>query len=129
MTDMAWRGVGFDEFARMMRRERVDKMTMEVSRLEEEIDEADAVAGESAGGGAAGKESVRGGRCPLWGQNDPKKALEQSVVSWENDAEVARCPYCQQDFSAIFVSDGIIAGHVGKLSVGIRQRDARQCSR
>jgi rabenosyn-5 len=34
-----------------------------------------------------------------WGQNDPRKALEQSVVSWQDDADVARCPYCQQDFS------------------------------
>lgn len=34
-----------------------------------------------------------------WGHNDPRKALEQSVVSWQNDAEVQRCPYCQQDFT------------------------------
>ncbi|KIX04146.1 uncharacterized protein Z518_07700 [Rhinocladiella mackenziei CBS 650.93] len=34
-----------------------------------------------------------------WGQNDPRKALEQSIVSWQNDAEVQRCPYCQQDFT------------------------------
>jgi hypothetical protein len=32
-------------------------------------------------------------------QNDPRKALEQSIVSWQNDAEVQRCPYCQQDFT------------------------------
>lgn len=34
-----------------------------------------------------------------WGQNDPRKTLEQSIVSWQQDAEVARCPYCQQDFT------------------------------
>ncbi|KAK7887370.1 carboxypeptidase Y-deficient [Exophiala xenobiotica] len=34
-----------------------------------------------------------------WGQNDPRKALEQSIVSWQVDAEVSRCPYCQQDFT------------------------------
>ena len=34
-----------------------------------------------------------------WGQTDPRKTLEQSIVSWQNDADVPRCPYCQQDFS------------------------------
>lgn len=28
------------------------------------------------------------------------KVLEQSVVTWQEDATVARCPYCQQDFTA-----------------------------
>lgn len=34
-----------------------------------------------------------------WGQNDPRKVLEQTIVAWQDDAEVPRCPYCQQDFS------------------------------
>lgn len=34
-----------------------------------------------------------------WVQTDPRKALEQSIVAWQNDAEVPRCPYCQQDFT------------------------------
>lgn len=34
-----------------------------------------------------------------WVQNDPRKALEQSIVAWQNDAEVQRCPYCQQEFT------------------------------
>lgn len=34
-----------------------------------------------------------------WGQNDPRKNLEQSIVTWQNDTDVARCPYCQQDFT------------------------------
>ncbi|KIV98040.1 hypothetical protein, variant [Exophiala mesophila] len=34
-----------------------------------------------------------------WGQNDPRKALEQTIVAWQNDVDVPRCPYCQQDFS------------------------------
>ncbi|KIV83803.1 hypothetical protein PV11_05797 [Exophiala sideris] len=34
-----------------------------------------------------------------WGQTDPRKVLEQSIVAWQDDAEVSRCPYCQQDFS------------------------------
>lgn len=32
-------------------------------------------------------------------QNDQRKALEQTIVSWQDDASVGRCPFCQQDFS------------------------------
>lgn len=39
----------------------------------------------------------------LWsfssGRNQ-RKQLEQSVVTWEDDASVARCPFCQQEFSS-----------------------------
>ncbi|OAG34439.1 hypothetical protein AYO21_11391 [Fonsecaea monophora] len=34
-----------------------------------------------------------------WVPTDPRKALEQSIVPWQNDTDVPRCPYCQQDFS------------------------------
>ncbi|EXJ82564.1 hypothetical protein A1O3_06377 [Capronia epimyces CBS 606.96] len=34
-----------------------------------------------------------------WAQTDPRKTLEQSIVAWQSDAEVQRCPYCQQDFT------------------------------
>ncbi|KAL2413714.1 Vacuolar segregation protein PEP7 [Exophiala dermatitidis] len=34
-----------------------------------------------------------------WVPTDPRKALEQSIVAWQDDAEVQRCPYCQQDFT------------------------------
>ncbi|KAJ5234030.1 uncharacterized protein N7469_005796 [Penicillium citrinum] len=32
-------------------------------------------------------------------QSDQRKALEQTIVSWQDDATVSRCPFCQQDFS------------------------------
>lgn len=32
-------------------------------------------------------------------QSDQRKALEQTIVSWQDDASVSRCPFCQQDFS------------------------------
>ncbi len=86
-----------DEFGKM-RRERVDKMTMEVSRLEKRLTRLTQLLANPPEEVPQERVSKRWS-LPLWGQNDPKKALEQSVVSWENDAEVARCPYCQQDFS------------------------------
>lgn len=38
----------------------------------------------------------------LWSlawQGDQRKELEQTIVSWQDDASVSRCPFCQQDFS------------------------------
>lgn len=47
-------------------------------------------------------EQVQSGaskRWPLSWQQDQRKTLEQSVVGWQDDAEVTRCPFCQQEFS------------------------------
>ena len=38
----------------------------------------------------------------LWsisGARNQRKQLEQSIVTWEDDASVLRCPFCQQEFS------------------------------
>ena len=38
----------------------------------------------------------------LWsisGVRNQRKQLEQSIVTWEDDASVLRCPFCQQEFS------------------------------
>ncbi|KPI40641.1 Vacuolar segregation protein PEP7 [Cyphellophora attinorum] len=78
-----------------MRQERIDKQTMEVSRLEKRLTRLTQLMANPPE-----EVQVASKRWSLsWGQNDPRKALEQSVVSWQNDAEVARCPYCQQEFS------------------------------
>ncbi|KAL2886299.1 VAC1 protein [Ceratocystis lukuohia] len=33
-------------------------------------------------------------------QKNQRKNLEQSIVTWEDDAAVARCPFCQQEFGS-----------------------------
>ncbi|RBQ76559.1 hypothetical protein FVER14953_10411 [Fusarium verticillioides] len=41
--------------------------------------------------------------CPvtsLAGQKNPRKLIEQSVVTWEEDATVSKCPFCQQEFGS-----------------------------
>ena len=86
-----------DEFARI-RRERVDKMTMEVSRLEKRLTRLTQLLANPPEDVPQERVNKRWS-LPGWGQSDPRKALEQSVVSWQNDADVARCPYCQQDFT------------------------------
>lgn len=48
-------------------------------------------------------EQIQSGASKLWSlswQNDQRKALEQTIVSWQDDASVSRCPFCQQDFSS-----------------------------
>ena len=79
-----------------IRQERIDKQTMEVSRLEKRLTRLTQLLANPPDEVAQASNK----RWSLsWGQNDPRKALEQSVVSWQDDADVARCPYCQQDFS------------------------------
>jgi rabenosyn-5 len=79
-----------------MRQNRIDKQTMEVSRLEKRLTRLTQLLAnppEEIAQPSSKRWSLS------WGQNDPRKALEQSVVSWQDDADVPRCPYCQQDFS------------------------------
>lgn len=78
-----------------IRQARIDKQTMEVSRLEKRLTRLTQLMANPPE--VAQTTSKRWSLS--WGQNDPRKALEQSVVSWQDDAEVSRCPYCQQDFS------------------------------
>ena len=86
-----------DEFS-LLRQETVGKRTMEVSRLEKRLSRLTQLLAnppEDLPQATARKRWSLAG----WGQSDPKKLLEQTVVAWENDADVLRCPYCQQDFS------------------------------
>ncbi|MCJ1309535.1 carboxypeptidase Y-deficient [Agyrium rufum] len=82
------------EFANM-RRKVVDKTFLEVSRLEKRLTRLTQLLANSP------PEQTSGGL--LWGltasKANPRKQLEQSVVTWEDDATVIRCPFCQQEFS------------------------------
>lgn len=80
-----------------MRKETAGKQTMEVSRLEKRLSRLTQLLAnppEEVIQASNRRWSIAG-----WGQSDPRKQLEQSIVAWQDDAEVARCPYCQQDFS------------------------------
>ena len=86
-----------DTFKRI-RSEKVDKMTMEVSRLEKRLTRLTQLLANPPDDVQQERASKRWSLAG-WGQSDPRKVLEQSVVSWQNDADVLRCPYCQQDFT------------------------------
>lgn len=80
-----------------VRQDKVSKQTMEVTRLEKRLSRLTQLLANPPE--EVPQTTNKRWSLTTWGQNDPKKALEQSIVSWQNDAEVARCPYCQQDFT------------------------------
>lgn len=80
-----------------LRRQIVDKNYLEVSRLEKRLTRLTQLL---ANPPAEMPQLAASRRWSLtWSQIDPMKALEQSVVTWQEDASVPRCPYCQQDFT------------------------------
>ncbi|KFX91189.1 hypothetical protein V490_06032, partial [Pseudogymnoascus sp. VKM F-3557] len=81
-----------DAFA-ALRRQKVDKHHLEISRLEKRLSKlTQLLANPPEDVVASGGGLLSGSR------NDPRKTIEQSVVTWEEDAKVAKCPFCQQEF-------------------------------
>ena len=79
------------------RQQTVDKNYLEISRLEKRLTRLTQLL---ANPPAEIPRQPANKRWSLsWSQVDPVKALEQSVVTWQEDASVPRCPYCQQDFT------------------------------
>lgn len=84
-----------------IRRKKVDKQTLEISRLEKRLTKLTHVLAhppvevhtDSSGGLLSPVSS-------LSGQRNQRKILEQSIVTWEEDAKVPRCPFCQQEFGS-----------------------------
>jgi rabenosyn-5 len=76
------------------RRKMVDKQYLEISRLEKRLTKLTQL--------LATPEVVgdSGGILSLAGQKNQRKVLEQSVVTWEEDAKVLKCPFCQQEFGS-----------------------------
>jgi rabenosyn-5 len=83
------------EFAKV-RRQHVDKTYLEVSRLEKRLTRLTQLLADPP---EEAHQAMNKRWSLAWGQNDPRKALEQSVVTWQDDADILRCPYCQQDFA------------------------------
>ena len=84
--------VNFEQF----RRKTVDKTLLEVSRLEKRLTKLTHLL---ANPPLDQTTTASGYLWPLAAKANQKKHLEQSVVDWEDDAGVARCPFCQQEFS------------------------------
>jgi hypothetical protein len=84
-----------------IRRKRVERQTLEVSRLEKRLTKLthllanppDKVASPS-------NSSILSPVTSLAGQKNPRKLIEQSVVTWEEDSTVSTCPFCKQEFGS-----------------------------
>ena len=79
-----------------MRRKMVDKTFLEVSRLEKRLTKLTQLLASPPEQYAA----VNGLLWPISPIKNQRKELEQSVVPWEDDAVVPKCPFCQQEFSS-----------------------------
>ncbi|KAE8557022.1 hypothetical protein EYB25_001728 [Talaromyces marneffei] len=84
-----------EEFAKL-RKPTIDKAFLEVSRLEKRLARlTQALANLPADQIQSGASK----RWPLGRQSDQRREIEQSIVSWQDDASVPQCPFCQQEFT------------------------------
>jgi rabenosyn-5 len=88
-----------NEFA-AIRRKKVDKQYLEISRLEKRLTKLTQLLANAPEEVVASSGSLLNPLTTLAGQKDQRKALEQTVVTWEEDAKVLKCPFCQQEFGS-----------------------------
>lgn len=84
-----------------IRRKKVERHNLEIQRLEKRLTKLTQILAnppDEVGNGGSLLLPVAN----LAGQKGQRKQLEQSVVTWEEDAKVPRCPFCQQEFSWSF---------------------------
>lgn len=85
-----------------IRRKKVERQNLEIQRLEKRLTRLTQLLAnppeEQVGSGGSLLAPVAN----LAGQKNARKQLEQSVVTWEEDAKVPRCAFCQQEFSWSF---------------------------
>jgi rabenosyn-5 len=80
-----------------MRRKIMDRKYLEISRLEKRLTKLTQLLAN------APEDVTNGGTlmapvATLAGQKNQRKILEQSIVTWEDDASIVKCPFCQQEF-------------------------------
>lgn len=78
------------------RKRTVDKTLLDISRLEKRLTKLTQLLANPPPDPPA---TAGGYIWPLAAKNSQRKQLEQSIVDWEDDASVTRCPFCQQEFS------------------------------
>jgi len=83
-----------------MRRKRVERHNLEVSRLEKRLTKLTRLLANPPEKLPGSNGSILSPMASLAGQKNARKIIEQSVVTWEDDNEVIKCPFCQQDFGS-----------------------------
>lgn len=83
-----------------LRRKKVERQNLEIARLEKRLTKLTTLLAKppdelppTPGGSILSVTS-------LAGQRNQRKLIEQSVVTWEEDAKVLKCPFCQQEFGS-----------------------------
>ena len=82
------------------RRKKVERQNLEISRLEKRLTKLTALLANPPEKLTASNGSLLAPVTNLAGQKNPRKLIEQSVVTWEEDASVPKCPFCQQEFGS-----------------------------
>lgn len=84
-----------------IRRKRVERQTLEISRLEKRLTKLTRLLANTPDKGMAPSNgSILSPVTSLAGQKNARKMVEQSVVTWEEDSTVSKCPFCQQEFGS-----------------------------
>lgn len=85
------------EYFKATRRKTMDKLNLDVSRLETRLTRLTQLLAEPPAEGTSSTTDY------LWssltGSKPALRNLEQSIVTWEDDALVSQCPFCQQVFT------------------------------
>ncbi|QPH05282.1 hypothetical protein C2857_002983 [Epichloe festucae Fl1] len=83
-----------------IRRNKVERHNLDVSRLEKRLTKLTRLLANPPEKMSAQNGSILSPVTSLTGQKNPRKLLEQTVVTWEDDEKVAKCPFCQQEFGS-----------------------------
>ncbi|KAJ6443222.1 vacuolar segregation protein (Pep7) [Purpureocillium lavendulum] len=83
-----------------IRRKKVERQNLEVSRLEKRLTKLTRLLADPPENMSSSNGSLLAPVSSFMGQKDTRKLLEQSVVTWEVDESVAKCPFCQQEFGS-----------------------------
>ena len=82
------------------RSKRVDRQRLEVQRLEKRLTKLTRLLAETPPEAVANGSSILSPVASLSGQKSQRKMIEQSIVTWEDDAAVPKCPFCKQEFGS-----------------------------
>ncbi|WQF80816.1 Putative FYVE zinc finger, Zinc finger, FYVE/PHD-type, Zinc finger, RING/FYVE/PHD-type [Colletotrichum destructivum] len=83
-----------------MRRKRVERQNLEAARLEKRLTKLTQLLANAPEDVTTNGGNLLSPVATLTGQKSQRKLLEQSVVTWEDDASVTQCPFCQQEFGS-----------------------------
>jgi hypothetical protein len=83
-----------------IRKKKVERQNLEIQRLEKRLTKLTRLLANPPEDYVNNGAGLLSPVATLSGQKAARKAIEQSVVTWEDDASVPRCPFCQQEFGS-----------------------------